>query len=59
MNNNWGGKREGAGRKINGFARVTLSMRVLPTTKEKLACRAKECGLSIGQDLDKLMKDYE
>ena len=54
-----GGKREGAGRKINGFARVTLSMRVLPTTKEKVSCRAKECGLSIGQYLDKLMNDYE
>ena len=54
-----GGKREGAGRKINGALRVTLSMRVLPTTKEKVACRAKECGLSIGQYIDKIMSEYE
>lgn len=57
MNYKWGGKREGAGRKINGSARVTLSMRVLPTTKEKLVCRAKECGLSIGLYIDRLMSE--
>lgn len=53
-----GGARHGAGRKrIDDDVRATLSMRVLPTTKEKLACRAKECGLSIGLYIDRLMSE--
>ncbi|MBO4498781.1 MAG: hypothetical protein J5732_00815 [Bacteroidaceae bacterium] len=52
-----GGKRPGAGRKAQGATRVTLSMRVLPTTKALLVDKAKEASLSVGQYVDKIMSE--
>ncbi len=51
-----GGRRQGAGRKADSpeGRRVTLQLRVLPSTKAKLTAAAKEAGLPVGRLMDEV-----
>lgn len=54
---NWGGKREGAGRKALGDKkRVTIGLTVEASTKEKLQKLAKEQGISMSELINRLAK---
>ncbi len=54
-----GGKRPGAGRKAESpeGKRVTLQLRVLPSTKEKLTAMAADKGVPVGRLMDSIASD--
>ncbi len=56
QNAQWGGAREGAGRKPMSAKsrRVQISTSVSPETARRLRARAKKAGLSLGATLDLL-----
>lgn len=51
-----GGRRSGAGRKADSpeGKRVTIQLRVLPSTKVKLVAMAKEDGIPVGRLMDEV-----
>jgi hypothetical protein len=51
-----GGRRTGAGRKADSpeGRRVTLQLRVLPSTREKLMAAAREAELPVGRLMDEV-----
>lgn len=57
--NNWGGKREGAGRK--GFCEKTVPVcwRVSAEAREWINTQAKEQGVPVGVIIDLLIDEFE
>ena len=53
---NWGGKREGAGRKRRN--NVLVSWRISPESREWIMTQAQEQGVPIGAIIDELVKSF-
>lgn len=52
---NWGGKREGAGRKSRGKT-VVLSLRILPEYAERIRQEAKQQGVPTGKIVEQYIE---
>lgn len=52
-----GGRREGAGRKASHSKRVTVTVRVLPETRERIA-ELKKDGVLIGKLVDDAVAEF-
>ena len=52
----WGGKREGAGRKRRN--NVLVSWRISPESREWIMTQAQEQGVSTGAIIDELVKSF-
>ena len=53
---NWGGRREGAGRKRRN--NVLVSLRISPESSEWIMTQAQEQGVPIGAIIDELVKSF-
>lgn len=55
MSVNWGGKREGAGRKSRGKT-VVLSLRILPEYAERIRVEAEQQGVPTGKIVEQYIE---